>query len=140
MSCDLCQQAGGGMLWSDERLRVVGVADPDYPGFCRVIWSRHVKEMTDLAPADRRHFMAVVFGVEGVLRALLKPDKINLASLGNETPHLHWHVVPRWADDSHFPRPVWCLPQRVAPARLGMEKTLSHLPKALAKALCRPDL
>jgi hypothetical protein len=35
------------------------------------------------------------------------PGKVNVASLGNMTPHLHWHVIPRFADDAHFPNPVW---------------------------------
>ena len=55
----------------------------------------------------REHFMHVVFTVEQVLYELIKPDKINLASLGNQTPHLHWHVIPRFNDDAHFPDPVW---------------------------------
>lgn len=83
------------------------VDDHDYPGFCRVIWREHAKEMTDLPPVDQRHLMHIVFAVEQALRELLKPDKINLASLGNMTPHLHWHVIPRFHDDRHFPNPVW---------------------------------
>ena len=63
--------------------------------------------MTDLDPNDRRHAMNVVFAVETALRALAAPDKINLAALGNMVPHLHWHVIPRWRDDSHFPAPIW---------------------------------
>lgn len=63
--------------------------------------------MTDLPPVDQRHLMHIVFAVEQALRELLKPDKINLASLGNMTPHLHWHVIPRFHDDRHFPNPVW---------------------------------
>lgn len=56
--------------------------------------------------------MRVVFAVETVLRERLKPRKINLASLGNMTPHLHWHVVPRFETDPHFPQPVWGQQQR----------------------------
>jgi diadenosine tetraphosphate (Ap4A) HIT family hydrolase len=55
-----------------------------------------------------------VFAVEMVLRRLMSPDKINLACLGNLTPHLHWHVIPRYADDPHFPLPIWAPPQRAA--------------------------
>ena len=95
------------VLWQDKRCRVILVGDPDYPGFCRVIWGEHVKEMTDLSEPDRAHLLAVVFATEVVLRKLLHPDKINLASLGNQVPHLHWHVIPRFADDAHFPDPVW---------------------------------
>lgn len=110
--CELCGQAGGTLLWQDGRCRVVLVADAGYPGFCRVIWGRHVKEMTDLSAAEREHMMATVFAVEAAIREVLQPDKINLASLGNLTPHLHWHVIPRYMHDKHFPQPIWGAAQR----------------------------
>jgi diadenosine tetraphosphate (Ap4A) HIT family hydrolase len=112
MSCELCDQLGGEVLWQDERCRVVLVDDPDYAGFCRVVWEGHVREMTDLSNEDRVHFISVVFAVEETLRELIKPEKINLASLGNMTPHLHWHVIPRFVDDKHFPSPIWGLAKR----------------------------
>ena len=111
MQCELCSRTGGELLWQDSRLRVVYVEEPGYPGYCRVIWEAHVKEMTDLSEAERSHFMDVVFAVESVLREQLYPDKINLASLGNVVPHLHWHVIPRYLDDPHFPQPIWSNPQ-----------------------------
>ena len=40
-------------------------------------------------------------------KLFLQPDKINLASFGNMVPHLHWHVIPRFKDDMHFPNPIW---------------------------------
>ena len=115
--CELCRDAGGRVLWSDGQCRLVRVDDPDYPGYCRVIWNQHRSEMTDLAPAEQRHLMMVVLAAEAALRACLQPDKINLASLGNMTPHLHWHIIPRWRDDRHFPQPIWAAPQRPAAAR-----------------------
>jgi diadenosine tetraphosphate (Ap4A) HIT family hydrolase len=83
-----------------------------YPGFCRVIWNAHVSEMTDLAPMDRSILMRTVCQVETALREVLQPQKINLASLGNLVPHLHWHLIPRFVDDAHFPNPVWAQPMR----------------------------
>lgn len=112
--CEFCNVSGGEILWQDERLRIVYVEDEDYPGFCRVIWQTHVREMTDLAEDDRVHCMRTVFAVEAVLRELLQPHKINLASLGNMTPHVHWHVIPRFTDDGHFPQPIWAPRQREA--------------------------
>lgn len=106
-SCELCVQPGGALLWQSRACRVIRVDDPFYPGFCRVIWADHVREMSDL-PEDARHYlMQVVFAVEAVVRQLFSPDKINLASFGNVVPHLHWHIIPRWEDDRHFPEPVW---------------------------------
>ena len=114
-ACELCAQTGGEVLWHDRRCRVVLTNDADYAGFCRVIWHAHVREMTDLSAADRRHCMRVVLAVEAALRKLLKPHKINLASLGNMTPHVHWHVIPRDTRDAHFPNPVWGEKRRKTP-------------------------
>lgn len=63
--------------------------------------------MTDLKPEQRERLMQAVFATEAALRELMTPDKINLASFGNVVPHVHWHVVPRFEDDRHFPNPVW---------------------------------
>jgi diadenosine tetraphosphate (Ap4A) HIT family hydrolase len=115
--CELCRGAGGDVLWRDALCRIVRVAETGYPGYCRVVWNDHVGEMTDLCAADRRHFMSVVFALEAALRARLQPDKINLASLGNKVAHLHWHVIPRWSDDRHFPGTIWSAPEREAKAR-----------------------
>lgn len=111
--CELCHAPGGVLLWEDDFCRVVRVDDSDYPGFCRVVLKAHVREMTDLDAAQQLRLLTVVLATERVLRTLYAPDKINLASLGNLTPHLHWHVIPRWRDDRHFPQPVWGTPQRV---------------------------
>lgn len=110
--CELCAVSGGDLLWSSTACRVVLVDAAAHPGFCRVIWSEHVREMSDLLPPQQHRLMAVVFAVESVLRQLYDPVKINLASFGNVVPHLHWHVIPRWVDDSHFPEPIWGQRQR----------------------------
>lgn len=115
--CPLCQPDRETVLWQDRSARVVLVDDPAYPGFCRVIWRAHVAEMTDLSPGERRHLMELVFGVETVLRQVLKPAKINLASLGNQVPHVHWHVIARHADDATFPDAIWAAPRRTGAAR-----------------------
>jgi diadenosine tetraphosphate (Ap4A) HIT family hydrolase len=111
-ACPLCREVGGELLWRDTLCRVVRVDDADYPGFCRVILERHTAEMSDLRPGERAALMATVFAVEAALRQVLAPDKINLASLGNLVPHLHWHVIPRWRADRHFPQPIWGSAQR----------------------------
>ena len=109
-ACPLCEADGGELIWRGRHLRVVLADEPDYPGFTRVIWQAHQAEMTDLADEARDHLMRIVFLVERVQRDRLAPDKINLASFGNMVPHLHWHVIPRWRDDRHFPQSVWSQP------------------------------
>lgn len=95
--------------------RVVRVIDADFPAFYRVIWQAHAGEWTDLDESARNECLHVVALVERVLRDALAPTKINLASLGNVVPHLHWHVVARFDWDSHFPQPIWGQRQREVP-------------------------
>jgi diadenosine tetraphosphate (Ap4A) HIT family hydrolase len=110
--CELCKRDGGVIVLANEWLRVVLVDEPNYPGYVRVIWNDHVREMSELDDDQRMRLMRTVFAVETAQREVLTPHKINLASLGNMTPHLHWHVIARFADDLHYPQPVWGAPQR----------------------------
>ena len=138
--CPLCSTEGQSILWQDALCRVIWVEDPDYPGFCRVILNTHIKEMTDLPETDRARLMGVVFAVEAAVREVLNPDKINLASLGNVVPHLHWHVIPRFADDRHFPDAVWAPPRQSAGCRGPAAPEIKpRLARTLAALLAPPE-
>jgi diadenosine tetraphosphate (Ap4A) HIT family hydrolase len=134
-ACEFCESPGGAVLWQNDLCRVVRADEPDYPGFVRVILKRHAREMTDLEPAERDGLMAVVYAVEAAVRETMRPDKVNLASLGNMTPHVHWHVIPRYADDRHFPAPVWATPQRERAAGAEREGRAARLAAAIAARL-----
>lgn len=111
MECSLCAEADDPavhVVAHSREWRVVRVLDnDDHPAFWRVIWNAHVAEWTDLSAADRQQLMDLVAVVERAVRDTLHPHKINLASLGNVVPHLHWHIIARWPDDAHFPNPIW---------------------------------
>lgn len=113
--CPLCRLENEDILLQNEHLRVIAVHnEPNAPAFCRVIWQRHVAEMTDLLPTERQELMDMVYRVEAAMRQVLRPVKINLASLGNVVPHLHWHVIARFKNDANFPAPIWAAAQREA--------------------------
>lgn len=121
-NCDFCVRDGGRVLYRDDFLRVVLADEPAYPGFCRVIVNRHVRENADLPPADRRRLMDAVFATEIEVRGATGAHKMNVASLGNVMPHVHWHVIPRREDDARFPDPIWGPPRREsAPPALSPE-------------------
>jgi len=137
-TCELCGQAGGRLVWRGNLCRVVLVDDggeTGYTGYCRVIWNAHAAEMTDLTPQQRQHIMDVVWEVELCLREILQPYKINLASLGNRTPHVHWHVIPRYRDDAHFPDALWAASRR--PARPAQDQDEARLLATLVERLSR---
>ncbi|RZI85826.1 MAG: HIT family protein [Rubrivivax sp.] len=144
MTCPLCAGDGGLVVARTSRFRVVRVADGEearrFPAFYRLIWTDHVAEFSDLPVTDRHACMDAVAEIERVLRSLLAPTKINLATLGNVVPHLHWHVIARFDWDSHFPAPVWASPQRDDPsggavARIALP--LKDLDAAIAEAISR---
>lgn len=111
-NCPLCVGDGGALIWQDSKLRLIHTPEPGLPVFFRVVWNKHIAEWSDLKPVDRTYCIDIVTKVESVIRKTLNPDKINLASLGNMVPHLHWHIIARFAWDSHFPDAIWAKPNR----------------------------
>lgn len=142
MTCPLCISDGGLLVVRTPEYRVVRVVDGEearrFPAFYRLIWAAHVAEFSDLSVTDRHACMDAVTEIERVLRSLLVPTKVNLATLGNVVPHLHWHVIARFDWDSHFPAPIWAAAQRDevaggAAARLALPMTA--VDAAVAQAL-----
>lgn len=131
--CPLCDGPGGALVFQGVAFRVIRTDEGGFPAFYRVVWNEHVRELSDLAPADRALCLEAVVAVEQALRAHLQPTKVNLAALGNMVAHLHWHVIARFERDSHFPAPVW------APAVREVDPALVAR-VAAAKALLEADM
>jgi diadenosine tetraphosphate (Ap4A) HIT family hydrolase len=140
-ACVLCAgEEGAVLVHRSAAWRVIRPVDAAFPACYRVVWNRHVAEFSDLGAAERVECMQAVATIEQVLRQALAPTKVNLASLGNAVPHLHWHVIARFEWDSHFPQAVWGSAQRsVQPAaqeRLGV--SLAELDTRVAAAVRAP--
>ena len=105
--CALCETEGGLAVFRADKFRVIRAEEAGFPAFYRLIWNAHVAEFSDLSAADRLLCMEAVTLIETALRRQLQPTKVNLATLGNVVPHLHWHVIARFDWDSHFPAPIW---------------------------------
>ena len=140
-NCVLCKDAlspaEGELIWRGDDCRVILIHDPDLPGFCRVIWNRHVSEMSELTYGECDLLMNLVFAVERAIKSTMEPFKINLASLGNQVPHLHWHVIPRYKDDAFFPNTAWSARARETPAAIigERQKRAAELPMAIRAAI-----
>jgi diadenosine tetraphosphate (Ap4A) HIT family hydrolase len=77
-------------------------------GYSVVIWrGRHVAEPTELSESEAGRYWLELLEAGRRLERSLQPVKINYEILGNSLPHLHTHVIPRYADD---PRPGWPFP------------------------------
>jgi diadenosine tetraphosphate (Ap4A) HIT family hydrolase len=132
--CELCELALD-TVWQNEKFSVIIVDDAAHPGFCRIIWRDHVREMSDLSQPDRLLLNEALHQVELAVREVMQPLKVNLASLGNMVPHLHWHIIARYADDAQFPAPVWAVAVRQTDSDL-LAARRALLP-ALAAAIVR---
>ena len=78
-----------------------------YCGYCIVVNRRHVSELSELTPAQRHGFFDEMCLTAQAIESCFQPRKLNYELLGNQVPHLHWHLFPRGADDPDVLRPVW---------------------------------
>jgi diadenosine tetraphosphate (Ap4A) HIT family hydrolase len=88
--------------------------DARYPWLILVPRIAGARELIDLDEGDQRALIGEVTQVGRVLEALLRPDKLNVAALGNVVPQLHVHVIARFASDAAWPQPVWGRGERIA--------------------------
>lgn len=81
--------------------------DARFPWFVLVPRRAEISEITDLSPEDSALFWEEARITADVMLALARPDKLNVAALGNVVAQLHLHVVGRFRSDPAWPRPVW---------------------------------
>ena len=87
--------------------RLLLMDDARFPWLILVPRIVGARELIDLDLEDRRRLLDEISAVGRALEALLRPDKLNVAALGNVVAQLHVHVIARYTDDIAWPRPVW---------------------------------
>ena len=122
MTCPLCTDRAKSEIWRNGNFYLIDAEDPAFPCFLRVVSCRHVPEMSSLTSEERTELWGILNVVEEEIIKALRPHKVNLAQFGNMVPHLHWHVIARWQDDSHFPECPWGPVQRDVPADVQAER------------------
>ena len=111
--CPMCRR------WdSDAELRIAELdhsyvilnRDQFFPGYTLLFSKNHVTELFHLDRRVRAELMEEVSRTAKALFDVFRPDKINYELLGNMVPHMHWHLVPRFASEKSWPRPIWAEP------------------------------
>lgn len=139
--CGLCVPEKEVVIWRGAFWRLIDASEATTPGYLRLIVNRHVTELSWLAKPEREQLFSLLQVIDESMRQALKPTKINIASLGNQVPHMHWHIIPRWHDDPHFPQSIWSATQRdtVSAAQDARHQAaqglFAKLPKLCAKAV-----
>ena len=78
-----------------------------HTGYCVLVARRHAAELHHLPPAERRAYLDEMVTLARAIEAAFAPRKLNYELLGNQVPHLHWHLFPRRADDPDALNAVW---------------------------------
>ncbi|WP_342148275.1 HIT domain-containing protein [Methylorubrum sp. SB2] len=81
--------------------------DARFPWLILVPRRPSLSELTDLDEADAAALTGEIRLTVKVIQALAKPDKVNVAALGNVVAQLHVHVIARFRSDPAWPSPVW---------------------------------
>lgn len=117
-NCRLCNRVQSFINAPDERLIfnfnhsiLISGDHHFYEGYSVLISKIHAKEIHHLTPNQQNGIWKELMLVSRAIELAYSPLKLNLASLGNQDPHCHWHIFPRYGDDpSHKDHP-WTLAQ-----------------------------
>lgn len=92
---------------------------PLSPGHMLVIPRRHVASLFDTTNEERLAMLELLDHAKAVLEKKHQPDGYNIgindgAAAGQSIPHLHVHVIPRYAGDVENPRGGvrWVIPEK----------------------------
>jgi diadenosine tetraphosphate (Ap4A) HIT family hydrolase len=130
-SCKACQRT-----WprDDHFIADLGLSkaylhdDQFFAGWTVVVFQRHATELFHLAPTERIQLMEEVNRVAKALAQAYGAKKINYELLGNQLPHLHWHIIPRLNNDPAPLEPVWRVPHEpVSPSGGELHNAIQHI-------------
>jgi len=137
-SCKACQ---GSWPRQDHFIADLGLSkvylhdDQFFSGWTVVVFQRHATELFHLAPTERFQLIEEVTLVAKALAEVFQAKKINYELLGNQLPHIHWHLIPRQADDPAPLEPVWRVPHAPTPLTgAALHDVIQRIAASLRKA------
>ncbi len=78
-----------------------------YQGYCILVARSHATELHRLPADERQRFIDDLCRLAAAVEAEFRPRKLNFELLGNQVPHLHWHLFPRYDSDPNHLQAVW---------------------------------
>ena len=111
--------------------RLLLMDDARFPWLVLVPRIAGARELIDLGDGDQRALLAEIAAVGRAFELLLKPDKLNIAALGNVVAQLHVHMIARYTTDAAWPQPVWGRGERAAYAVAARQARIEALRETL---------
>ena len=105
------------VVYENENIRIE-TEESEIP-WLKIFTQYPYKEMSEVPAHIKFEIYDLLDYIEKEMIAYFNPDKINIASFGNYVPHVHWHIMARFKEDSYFPEPMWGKKQRNASLNLS---------------------
>jgi diadenosine tetraphosphate (Ap4A) HIT family hydrolase len=109
--CPFCVRLAGGpeadVVWRFPHSVALLGTWQYYHGYCVLVARRHATELSGLADAERRAYLDEMCLLARAIEGAFRPHKLNYELLGNQVPHLHWHLFPRSRTDPEALWPTW---------------------------------
>ena len=97
-------------IYENENVRIE-IEKSEIP-WLKVFTQEPFKEMSEVPGHIKLEIYDLLECIEKEMISYYNPKKINIASFGNYVPHVHWHIMARFEEDSFFPEPMWGTKQR----------------------------
>jgi len=98
------------VIYENNTIRIE-TEDSEIP-WLKIFTQQAYKEMSEVPAEVKFEIYDLLDTIEKEMLAYYRPKKINIASFGNYMPHVHWHIMARFEEDSYFPEPMWGIRQR----------------------------
>jgi diadenosine tetraphosphate (Ap4A) HIT family hydrolase len=107
-----------------------------YRGHCILVLDlRHATRLDQLTRQEWQRFCDDLYAAQHAIERVVRADHMNVATLGNLMPHLHWHIVPRYESDPRWGGPIWSWDGAVVPDTRLEDADYTALLKQLRDAL-----
>ncbi|UPT76535.1 HIT domain-containing protein [Sulfurovum sp. XGS-02] len=104
------------VIYENENIRIE-IEESEIP-WLKIFTQHAYKEMSEVPALIKHEIYELLEIIEKEMLSYYKPKKINIASFGNYVPHVHWHIMARFEEDSFFPEPMWGTKQRESSLKL----------------------
>lgn len=98
------------ILYENENIKIE-IESSEIP-WLKIFTQHPYKEMSEVPGMIKFEIYDLLDTIEKEMLSYYNPKKINIASFGNYVPHVHWHIMARFEEDSYFPEPMWGTKQR----------------------------
>ena len=98
------------VIYENANIRIE--VEPSEIPWLKIFTQHPYKEMSEVPGLVKFEIYDLLDTIEKEMLSYYNPKKINMASFGNYMPHVHWHIMARFEEDSFFPEPMWGTKQR----------------------------